>query len=69
VASERLDALIAAVFHLSRSQCLELFRSGKIVVGGRLYENNSGQPKAGELISVRGYGRFLYDGIQAETKK
>jgi RNA-binding protein YlmH len=69
VASERLDALIAAVFHLSRSQCLELFRSGKIFVGGRLYENNSGQPKAGELISVRGYGRFLYDGVQAETKK
>lgn len=69
VASERLDVLVAAVFRLSRSQCLELFRSGRIFVGGRLTENNSRQPASGELISVRGYGRFLYDGVRAETKK
>lgn len=69
VASERMDVLIAAVFHLSRSQCLELFRAGRIFVNGRMYENNSRQPMPEDLISVRGYGRFIYDGVGAETKK
>lgn len=69
VASERLDVLAAAVFHLSRSQCLELFRAGKIFVGGRLCENNSRQPAPGDVISVRGYGRFIYKGVCAETRK
>ena len=52
-----------------RSQVLELFRAGKVFVGGRLYENNSGQPKEGEVISLRGFGRFIYGGVTYETKK
>lgn len=69
VASERLDVILAGVYHLSRSQCVELFRAGKVFVGGRLYENNSGQPKPGDIISLRGYGRFVYGGVVYETKK
>ena len=69
VASERLDVILAAVYNLSRSQVLELFRAGKVFVGGRLYENNSGQPKGGEVISLRGFGRFIYGGVTYETKK
>lgn len=69
VASERLDVILAAVYHLSRSQCIELFRSGRVFVNGCLYENNSGKPKQGDIVSLRGYGRFVYDGVVYETKK
>lgn len=68
-ASERLDVILAAVYNLSRSQCIELFRAGRVYVNGRLYENNSGQPKSGDIISLRGYGRFMYGGVEYETKK
>lgn len=69
VASERLDGMIAQIYHLSRSQSLTLFRDKKIFVNGRLMENNSRLCKPGEIINVRGYGKFIYDGIGYTTKK
>ena len=69
VASERLDAVIAQVYHLSRSQSIELFRKKQVFVSGRLCENNSRDCKPGEIVSVRGYGRLIYDGIDHTTKK
>lgn len=69
VASTRLDVVIAAVYQLSRSQVIELFRSKKIFVNGRLNENNSQNGKEGDVISVRGFGKFIYDGVVYVTKK
>ena len=69
VASERLDVIVSAVYHLSRSQSIELFRTGRVFIGGRLCENNSVQPKNGDIVSVRGFGRFVYGGVAHETKK
>ena len=69
VSSERLDAVVAKLFHLSRSQSLLLFREKKIFVNGRCMENNSGVCKAGDVVSVRGYGKFIYGGCIHETKK
>lgn len=68
-ASERLDAVTAALFHLSRGASRELFRAGKIFVNGRMTENTSCRLKPGDLISVRGFGRFYYDGMEGETRK
>lgn len=68
-ASGRLDAVVASLFHLSRSKSQELFRLGRVFVNGRLTESTSCQLKPGDLISVRGFGRFYYDGIEGETRK
>ncbi len=68
-ASERADVIIAKVYGLSRNQSLALFRERKIYVNGRLNENNSYTIKGGDLVSVRGYGRFVYHGADHETKK
>lgn len=38
VASPRVDAVISKVYNKSRSDCLELFRAGKVYVNGRLCE-------------------------------
>lgn len=69
VASERLDGLVAQIYHLSRSQSLALFRDKRVFVNGRLTENNSRTCKVGEVINVRGFGKFIYDGIGYTTKK
>lgn len=69
VSSSRCDAVVAKVFQLSRSQSIELFRAKRIFVGGRQYENNSGVLKAGDVVSVRGFGKFIFSGFLNETKK
>lgn len=69
VSSDRADGVISKAYSLSRSQCVELFRAKRIFVNGRQYENNSGTLKAGDIVSVRGFGKFVFDGIIHETKK
>lgn len=69
VSSERIDACIAKVYHRSRNEVIELFRAGKVYADGRLCENNSRILKYGETINVRGYGKFVYEGVKSETRK
>ncbi|MBR6923162.1 MAG: hypothetical protein IKH50_01345 [Oscillospiraceae bacterium] len=68
-ASERIDGVISKVFHLSRSNCSELFREKKIFVNGRLNENSSYLLKEDDKISVRGFGKFIFKGISGTTRK
>ncbi len=67
--SFRLDACLAKVYQESRSTILDMFRAGKVYVNGRLCENNSKQLKEGDVVNLRGYGKFIFDGLQHETKK
>lgn len=69
VASGRIDAVLARVYKLSRSQALELFRQRKVLLNGRNCENNSVSLTQGDRVSARGYGRFDYLGEQSVSKK
>ncbi len=69
IASERLDAVIASVYNLSRSVCKELVEQGKVSVNSLLTENPSRQLEPHDTVSVRGKGRFIYEKIIRETKK
>lgn len=69
VSSNRCDAIVAKVYKLSRSQSIVMFREKKIFVNGRQYENNSGVLKYGDIVSARGFGKFIFDGFLSETKK
>ena len=69
VSSQRVDGVIAKVYHLSRAESLDLFRKGLVRIGGRLCENNGGALKNGDVVAVRGYGKFIYQGVDRETKK
>ena len=66
---ERLDAVIAKVFSLSRDEGQSLFSKKLVFVDGRACENTSYIPKRGERISVRGYGRMVYLGYESTSKK
>ena len=69
IASERLDALVAAVYKLSRSDAQKLFAQKLVFADGREVESSSFVPNAKTMISVRGKGRFFYEGIARETRK
>ena len=69
VASERLDAVIARVFSLSREDAQGLFLKKLVYVSGKLCESTSYTPKEGETVSVRGHGRFIYIGFSSTSKK
>ena len=69
VPSMRLDVIVAKLCHLSRSQSIALFREKKVFVNGYQMENNSSTLKEQDVVAVRGYGKFICDGISGETKK
>lgn len=69
VTSMRMDAVIAKLYHLSRSQSLDLFWEKKVFVNGRQMENNSGVLKEKDTVSVRGYGKFICEGVSSQTRK
>ncbi len=69
VSSLRLDGCIAKLYNISRNESLALFQSGRVYVDGRLTENNSRALKGGEVVNVRGYGKFVYKGVKYESKK
>lgn len=66
---ERVDAVIAKVFSLSREEAHSLFLKRLVFIDGRLCENPSYIPKRGEVISVRGKGRMIYLGYETTSKK
>nr|MBE6544903.1 hypothetical protein [Oscillospiraceae bacterium] len=66
---ERLDAIVAKVFSLSREEAQLLFKKRLVFASGREIESTSYIPKEGEKISVRGHGRFIYLGTQSFSKK
>ncbi len=69
IASERLDAVTAAFAGLSRGQADQLFRAEKVFINGRTAADRSAKLKAGDILSVRGFGKAVYDGIEHETRK
>lgn len=69
VASIRLDSLVALAFASSRSRLSGLVEGGRVFVNGRLAASNAYRVKEGDIISVRGMGKFQYKGIISRTKK
>lgn len=69
VTSVRLDALLSTAFHSSRSSLTEFIGGGRVFVNGRQIISNSYVPKEGDIISVRGLGRFQYLEGSTQTKK
>ncbi|MCQ2510640.1 MAG: YlmH/Sll1252 family protein [Lachnospiraceae bacterium] len=69
VASVRLDSVIALAFHTSRSSVASLIPEGRVFVNGKLVTSNGYHLNDGDLISVRGMGKFRFDTTLSTTKK
>ena len=61
-ASVRLDSLLALAFSSSRTKLSGLIEGARVFVNGRLVTSNGYQPKPGDVISVRGMGKFRFAG-------
>ncbi len=69
VSSYRIDGIISKIYNISRTGSLELFRTGRVFVNGKLMENNSYTVKAGDVVTVRGFGKFIFKEELYKTKK
>lgn len=68
-ASKRLDALIGAVYNLSRSEAAKLISSERAFINSVLTLSASKTVCDNDIVSVRGYGRFILSGEVKTTKK
>lgn len=68
VASMRLDAVVGGATNLSRSKCAALIEHEKVSVNHRLTVECSAKVAQGDLLSVRGFGRFLVCSVEGETR-
>lgn len=66
---ERIDSTVAKVFSLSRDDAQSLFSKGLIYISGRICDSPSHRLAEGDIVSVRGHGRFIYKGVLGTTKK
>lgn len=69
VSGLRADALVAAVWNLSRGDAQELVRSEKVKINYKTITSASAQLEPGDLVSVRGFGRFTLKELQGPTRK
>ena len=69
VASLRLDSIIALAFHTSRSSMIPFIEGGKVFVNGKSVVSNGYVMKDGDIVSVRGKGKFQFGSTTCKTKK
>ena len=69
VASERLDAVLAFVYRLSRGKAQELVAAEQVFIDGRTAYSAGYDLKPGSRVSVRGHGKFVYEGQVHTTRK
>ncbi len=69
VPSMRLDAVLAGAYHLSRSDALELVRSGRVQVNHSEVTQKDHILRENDLISCRGKGRLRIGALSGETSK
>ena len=69
VSSLRLDNVIAVLVKCSRSDALSFFTDKKVTLNGHITGRNSTLLKEGDVFSVRGHGKFIFDKVGGTTKK
>lgn len=67
--SLRADCIISAVYNLSRSTADSLFANKRVFLNSALLENSSKQLKPSDTVSVRGFGKFIFEKEVSSTKK
>lgn len=69
VSSLRIDSILSVACRESRSSLTGLISGGKVFVNGRAVLSNSFSVEEGDIISVRGTGKFRLEEITGRTKK
>ena len=68
-ASMRLDAIVSLAFGLSRKASGQLLGRQKVFVNGKLCLGGDSRLGTGDVVSVRGQGKFLVEGTGKHSRK
>ncbi len=68
VASLRLDGIVSDVVRMSRAKVLQPIKTGRCKVNWKVEENPSVQLREGDVVSMKGFGRFKVLAISGVTK-
>lgn len=69
VSSMRLDVIVAAITNLSRQKVSEMILSGKVYCNYLQTQNVSNKVADNDIISIRGFGKYIIEGKIGLTKK
>ena len=69
VASNRADAVISRLYGMSREESLTKFKSGFVAINGKPCEKNEKSLSGGDVVTVRGNGKFVFIGEGGTSKK
>lgn len=69
VSSLRLDSIVALCGRLSRTKAAQYIEGEKVFLNGQLMLSPSRTVKEGEILSIRGIGKFLFSQAGGQTKK
>ncbi|OGX60708.1 MAG: RNA-binding protein [Paenibacillus sp. RIFOXYA1_FULL_44_5] len=69
VASMRLDGIASDVFRMSRTKILVPIKAGRCRVNWKAEENPSHHLQSGDVVSLKGFGRFTVLSVDGITKK
>ena len=69
VASERLDCVVASLFNLSREKGQNLIKGGFVEFNYETAIKPDSKVEKGDIISARGYGKFIIRDVSQATKK
>lgn len=69
VPAPRLDAVVGSLCRLAREKAKLLVQSGAVQCGGRVTEKPDVSVNDGDIISVRGHGKFRILSVSEQNKK
>lgn len=69
ISSIRLDSIVSLAFPLSRGKATALIKSKNVYINSKLILSPSYKLAEGDIVSVRGMGKFLFQSIGNRTKK
>lgn len=67
-ASERADAIVASLAHVSRAKAKEMIRQGLVQLNHVMLEHPDEVCNNNVTISIRGVGRFVFTGTERTTR-
>ena len=69
VASLRLDNIVASLARTSRAKAVTYLEQERVLLNFKTETKSSKQVKVGDIITIRGKGRFEFKEISGNTKK
>lgn len=69
IPSPRLDCVVAGVVRLPRAKAQELIRNGLVEVDHICRTKNDQEVTSGQVLSIRGHGRYIVDDMSQVTRK